>query len=52
MKFKKELIEAHNDMYSFLILFDKFHKIITFSTVPRIKTIVCRPVFEPFVPLK
>ena len=46
MKFKKELIEAHNDTYSFLFLFDKFHKIITFSTVPRIKTMVCRPFFE------
>ena len=52
MKFKEVLIEAHNNVYSFFISFDKFHKIITFSIVRRIKTMVCRPIFEPFVPLE
>ena len=51
-KFNEVLIEAHNDLFFFFILFYKFRKIITFSLVHRIKTMVCSPIFEPFVPLE
>ena len=46
MKFKEVLIKAYNDMYSFYILFDKFHKITAFSIVPRIKTMLCHPILN------